>query len=207
MPDAGVYGVYVKPCGDIMPSASTITGSAQVTVVLPIGNDIKDLSLYAGVWQQNATVSGPEESPNKNYISFGFLTDSPQILLEVGKETLLFTFEIDGNATEPKLMDNNQDPFAVFPNSLNTNPGNEMSILDIGASPVGYYYYAGNYFDDDPKSCTVTVDTTNTETTDTTSNNGETPTSTLDEIGEEFYFTLSPNPTSQWIKVDFSNKV
>ncbi len=205
MPAAGTYGVYVKPCGDIAPSAGTITGSGQVTVVLPLGNDITNLSMHAGVWQQNATVSGPEESPHKNYISFGFLTDSPQILLEAGAETLLFTFEINGTATSPALMENDLDPFAAFPNSLNSNPGNEMSILDVGTSPVGYYYYEGNYSEDDPSSC-VTSDTTQTEPVDSTNTNGENPTAVNDLTRPDNYFTLSPNPATQWIKIDFNDQ-
>ncbi|MEZ4957319.1 MAG: T9SS type A sorting domain-containing protein [Saprospiraceae bacterium] len=222
MPDAGTYGVFVKPCGDLTPSANTITGSAQVTLVLPMGNDVASVSQYAGLWQQNATVSGPDEAPNKNYFSFGFLTDNPQIVLEAGKETLLFTFEINGSSTSPELLDNEHDPFAAFPNSLNSNPGNEMSILDVAVNPIGYYYYAGNYSEDDPNSCTVTVDTTvvepidstdiepvdttDMEPVDTTTTNGENPTATLNEIGSGFYFSISPNPASDWIKVEFTNK-
>ena len=224
MPDADTYGVYLKPCGDITPSSNTITGTGQATVVLPKGNNLINFKTYAGVWVESGDISGPEESPNNNYFSYGFLADSPQIVIEASKETLLFTFEVDGTATgAPKMLDNDTDPFASFPNSVNSNPGNEMSMLDFGVSPVGYYYYSGNYTIDDPASCQTVIDTTQTEPTDTTlteptdttlteptdttSNTGGTTTPTLEEsIGNEM-FTLAPNPTSHWVNVTFSTIV
>ena len=231
MSDAGVYGVYVKPCGDITPTSNTITGTGQATVVLPLGTDVVNLTPYSGIWLDAGVVSGPSESPNNNYFSFGFLADSPKIVIESGEETLLFSFLVEGNALGgPKMLDNENDPFAVFPNSANTNPGNELSMIDFGVLPVGYYYYSGNYSEDEPTSCqsapidTTVVDpvdstivdpidstlveptdTTITVPTDTTSNNGGTTTSTLDEMAKKAVFTLSPNPTSYWINVEFSN--
>ncbi|MEZ4934139.1 MAG: T9SS type A sorting domain-containing protein [Saprospiraceae bacterium] len=50
------------------------------------------------------------------------------------------------------------------------------------------------------------VDTTDMEPVDTTTTNGENPTATLNEIGSGFYFSISPNPASDWIKVEFTNK-
>ncbi len=202
LPDGASWGVYVNICDDISPSANTITGSGQVTLLLPLGNDISDLVNHAGLWNENATVSGPEEAPDKNYISIGFISDSPQIFFSPGEKTLLFSFSVAGNAVEsPQLIDNENDPFADFPNSMNSNPGNEMSVLDIGSQPVGYYYYTGNYIDGDV-GCSGVVDTTIVEPTDTTGGSDD-PTPTLDQINEEQYFTLAPNPTSEWVTLHF----
>ena len=140
MPDAYTYGVYVKPCGDLMPSTNTITGTAQVTIVLPLGNNVTELTPTAGVWVDGGTVSGPVEAPNNNYFFFGFLSDDPQIQYSTEEATLLFTFKVEGTA-EPELFRNGEDPFGIFPNSMNSNPGNEISVIDVGVSPVGYYYY------------------------------------------------------------------
>ena len=219
MPDADTYGVYLKPCGDLTPSSNTITGTGQATVVLPLGNDANNLKAYAGVWTESGAVSAPDEAPSKNYFSFGFLADSPKIVVEAGKETLLFTFKVEGSALgAPQLLDNDTDPFANFPNSANSNPGNEISMLDFGVSPVGYYYYSGNFTDDDPTSCTGIVDTTIVEPTDTTiieptdttqidttMTGGGTTTSAWNQVAEKEVFILSPNPTSFWVNVEFSN--
>ena len=191
LPNTQHWGVYVKPCGDIDPTANTITGSAQVTAVLPIGCDIENLVQHAGHWTENASVSGPEESPTKNYISFGFLIDNPHILLQKGKETLLFSFDINGpHDAVPYLIDNENDPFAALPNSVTTNPGNEISILDMGTDPVGYYFYSGNYIDDEDVTCN--------------DGPGDNPTPTSEEVASEEFFSISPNPAVDWIKVDFN---
>ncbi len=203
LPDGTSWGVYVNTCNAVSPSSNTITGSGQVTILLPLGNDISDLVNHAGLWDENATVSGPEEAPGLNYISIGFISDSPQIVYMPGEGTLLFSFSVEGNAPgEPQLIDNETDPFADFPNSLNSNPGNEMSVLDIGTVPVGYYYYTGNYTGADDAGCAGVVDTTIVDPPDTTGGNGN-PTSTLEQMNEEKYFTLAPNPTSEWITLHF----
>ena len=129
MPDAYTFGVYVKPCGDVMPSANTITGTGQATVILPVGSNVTNLIAVSGVWVENSSVSGPAEAPNNNYFSYGFLADSPQIVYQAGEETLLFTFKVEGGG-QPTMLDNDNDPFAIFPNSLGSNPGNEMSVID-----------------------------------------------------------------------------
>ena len=196
LPDTEHWGVYVKPCGDIAPTANTITGSAQVTVVLPIGNDIENVIQYAGHWMENASVSGPDEAPTKNYISFGFLIDNPQIILERGKETLLFSFDVDGLAEGmPYLINNENDPFASLPNSVTTNPGNEISVLDMGTDPIAYYFYSGNYQDEEDLSCSPVQDTTDSN---------DNPTPTNEQLGGDGFFSLSPNPAIDWIKVDFA---
>lgn len=192
MPDAYTYGVHVKICDEIVPSANTITGTGQASIVLPMGSNATDLQSISGVWTESGSISGPDEAPTKNYFSFGFLADSPQIVFESGKETLLFTFKVEGGGT-PVILDNETDPFAVFPNSMNSNVGNELSVLDVGTQPVGYYFYSGNYSDDDETSCESVADPS------------DDPTTALEEIAESTYFTMSPNPTSSWINVEFAN--
>lgn len=200
MPDANTYGVYLRPCG-VNPSANTITGTGQVTVILPIGNNASNLKSIGGAWSESGTISGPVEAPNNNYFSFGFLADSPQIVFEAGKETLLLTFVVEGPGI-PTLMDNDTDPFAVFPNSTNTNPGNEMSTLDVGITPVGYYFYSGHYTDDDPTSCEDSSTTNNDDGDD--DDDDDTTTSVLEEVNDHAYFSLSPNPTSHQVNINFS---
>ncbi len=203
LPNSEEWGVFARACQTISPSGNTITGSAQVTVVLPLGSDIEAFTNHAGLWEENATVSGPTEAPGKNFISFGFLSDSPQIVYNTEEETLLFSFTISENQNVlPKLIDNENDLFAKFPNSTNSNPGNEISVIDIGIAPVGYYSYTGNFSFEGLDDCFEVVDTTIVTPPDT-SGNGENPTATLEPIKHKNCFTLAPNPTSNWLSVQF----
>ncbi len=142
---ADTWGVYVRPNG-VSPSATTITGSAQVTIVMPLGFTWNSLTSVSGTWTQNATVANPSENLGWTYWSFGLVSDSPQIVYQSGQETLLFTFKrTDPCPDSLYLIDNDTDPFNVLPNSANSNPGNELSVIDFGTPGAPIYYYLGNY--------------------------------------------------------------
>lgn len=144
--EADKWGVYVRPTG-VTPSESTITGSAQVTVVMPDGFGWSSLTSINGTWTQNATAANPVENPGWTYLSFGLVSDAPQIVYTAGEETLLFTFmRTDPCPDSIYLIDNDTDPFNVLPNSFNNNPGNEFSVIDFGAmGGPAIYGYLGNY--------------------------------------------------------------
>jgi len=146
MADNTTWGVFVRPDNTISPSNRTMAGSGQVTLVAPAGFTYSNFKNFGGTWIENARVNSPTEAPGKSYISFGFVTDEPRIKLATDKETLLFTFTTDafllGNLS---LIDNDNDPFAT-PNSYDSNPGNDLGIIDLG-NPGGmfHYIYARNY--------------------------------------------------------------
>ena len=143
MPDGNSWGVYVRPEG-ISPSTTTITGSAQVTIVVHNNFVWDNLTSYSGLWSNNATVSSPVENPDMTYYSFGLVTDVPQIIYYPDSTTLLFTFRRASSCPDTiYLIDNQEDPFAQAPNSVNSNPGNEISVFDL--TNAGFYNYAGNY--------------------------------------------------------------
>ena len=139
------YGVFIKAEG-ITPSQRTITGSGQVTIVAPVDFTYANLENHGGSWVENARVNSPIEATDKAYISFGFVTDLPKINIYPNEETLLFSFTTDQSFKGTfDLFDNNTDAFAT-PNSQNTNPGNDLGIIDAGVSGgLQYYAYAGNY--------------------------------------------------------------
>ncbi len=140
---ADTWGVYVRPNG-VTPSATTVTGSAQVTIVMPLGFNWGNLTSVNGLWFNNATAPDPIENPGWTYVSFGW--QSGDIPLAAGTETLLFT--IKRNEACPDsiyLIDNATDPFNNLPNSYNNNPGNEFSIIDFGVPGNPIYEYLGNY--------------------------------------------------------------
>ena len=154
--DDSTWGVYVKPIG-VTPTSSTITGSGQVTIVMPASFSYTNMQSVSGTWQANAVVIAPVENDTMKYVSFGLITDSPKIIYVEDEETLLFTFKrpgicpdsiylIDcntGSITDPFCPDINDATPGV--NSMNSNPGNEFSVIDFGASPTGFYGYSGNY--------------------------------------------------------------
>lgn len=144
-PDGETWTVYAKPENGIDPSVNTITGAAQVTIVMPKGYEWNSLQSIHGTWQANVSENGPIENPNKKYVSFGFVTDFPHIEYKAGVETALFSFKKTGDCPDDlHLFNNLTDPFKV-PNSLNTNPGNDIAVIDIGAPNFPFYTYGGNY--------------------------------------------------------------
>lgn len=227
LPDWATWGVYVKPCSNLTPTNNTITGSGQVTIVFPIGQTFTDFLPHAGTWNVNAVVNGPDEAPDRTYVSVGFLIDNPKIFYHPSDETLLFSFKILGDEP-PYLMENGVDPFDQLPNSENTNPGNELSVIDFGITPTGFYVYSGNYTGNEtlcdgtvPQDSTVTNPQDSTIVTnpqdstgagdstivvnpqDSTGQGGNT-TGVFDFKQTKTVFTLSPNPATDWVSVIFN---
>ncbi|MFQ5447186.1 MAG: hypothetical protein ACE5FF_09640 [Saprospiraceae bacterium] len=202
MQAANTYGVYVQPCGDLPLSGNTITGSGQITLTAPIGATFTGITSVRGSWLPGTMIGGPSESPGKVYYSVGFLMDYPAIAYVANMETLLFTVQMGGFVVaQPELIDNVNDPFAQLPNSYGVNPGNDLSVIDIGAEPTSFYSYAGNYVPDafdcggdpqtnDPGSSPFYVGAVK---------NGE----RLDRK----WFALMPNPAIDWLQVDFGSQV
>jgi hypothetical protein len=143
--DGETFGVYVRPLEEISPSRNAVTGTGQITVVVPTGFEIAELQSVSGTWLLNARINAPEENPVKDYISFGFSYDHPIIRYISQQETLLFSFKNGNDMMEPlALIDNDMDPFAQVPNSVGCNPGNELSVFDAAKNKSVYRYF-GNY--------------------------------------------------------------
>ncbi|MEO1258000.1 MAG: T9SS type A sorting domain-containing protein [Bacteroidota bacterium] len=147
--DEDTWGVYVTP-HNVSPDSTTITGSGQVTVVMPAGFAWSGLTSVSGLWQNNATVVSPLENPNAQYVSFGLVQAEPNypIYYTEGVDQLLFTFDRDEAC--PWFMHildcenpNFYDPYCA-PNSMNSNPGNDLSVIQFSAG-IQYYNYVGNF--------------------------------------------------------------
>lgn len=185
MPQEQTWGVYVRPCDTLQVSENTVTGTGQITIVTNMGSLVSDVVNHGGTWNMDSKVLGPLENPTKWYYSFGLHTDFPPIEYKPKEETLLFTFRLsnqDGSA--PELIDNANDPFAQQPNSVNTNPGNELSVVDFGKSPLVFYHYTGNY-QPDAFQCTELG----------------TISSAVALPGPTFKLTLAPNPTGEELTI------
>ncbi len=152
LPDQS-WGIFVKPNSLIVPSNRTITGSGQVTIVTPINFTYSNFINYGGSWIENARVNGPNEAADKAYVSFGFVIDNPKIKLYPNEETLLFTFTTEESFHGTfRLFENQADPFMPS-NSYDSNPGNDIGVIDPGTgNGLQYYAYGGNYESDEAEA-------------------------------------------------------
>ncbi len=149
MPDGESWGAYARPHPSINPSATTITASGQVTIVMPVDFEWNNLVDHSGKWVSNAAVASPPENVSAKYVSFGLIDDDPHITYIPGSETLLFTIKkVDDCPEFLYLIDcgtpNEADEFC-FPNSLMTNPGNDMSVFDFSGGNASLYFFTDNY--------------------------------------------------------------
>ena len=149
--DSDTWGVYARPAAGATPTTSTITGSGQATIVFPTGFQWTSLTSVNGFWINNASVIAPTDDPTKDYISFGLQTAEPAfpITYQTGVETLLFTIDrLDPCPDTLYLIDcgtpTESDPFCPT-NSVNSNPGNDLSVIDFGTVPPTFYNFTDNY--------------------------------------------------------------
>ena len=144
------YELYMRP--DMTPSAPNLTLTAQVTIKAPHGTGldrfvVSDLqSVVAGtVWAASSRIDAPTEAPGSDYLSF--VVDFPGgdrsiFKWSANQEIKLFTFKNSGACLGAlELIDNDTDPFNKLPNSVGTNPGNQITVLGIAKENA----YIGNY--------------------------------------------------------------
>lgn len=146
MPEDNLWGIFVKVDSSISPSQDILLGSGQVTVVAPTGFEVTNMISYMGTWVLNARVNAPIENEEKDYISFGIRLSEKVTQLGAYEETLILTFSTTNNDCPSSLyLIEQEDPFVVAsPNSMNTNPGNDLQMVDIGRG-AAIYSYSGNY--------------------------------------------------------------
>ncbi|MBI1224310.1 MAG: hypothetical protein GC192_03655 [Bacteroidetes bacterium] len=152
--DSLAWGVFATPDDGAEPSDYLIIGSGQVTLVAEPGSQFGNLKSFSGTWEQNAYVPTPKENPEMDYISFGLVTADPPMFFHAGEETLLFTFANKlPDCPETLYLMTNEDPFNHLPNSMNSNPGNDISVLDPGNEKTVYFFsrvYAPDAWDCHP---------------------------------------------------------
>ncbi len=146
MPNDNLWGVFVKADTSIQPSQNILLGSGQITIVAPNGFEVKNMTSYMGSWIQNARANSPIENPEKDYISFGIILSEAVSELGVYDEVLILTFSTTDLECPNSLSLIDADDLFVstVPNSLNTNPGNDLQMVDIGNNR-SIYQYQGNY--------------------------------------------------------------
>lgn len=133
-----VYALHENPD---FSSAKTYLATGQVTILTETGSELTNINNINGMWMLNSSANAPKENPTKDYFSFGF-PEYMEVPLSGSAPTLLFTAEFSGSS-QIKLI-TNDDPFAQIPNSLNLNPGNEMTMIDL-ANGKEIITYTDNY--------------------------------------------------------------
>ena len=149
MPEDNHWGVFVKADSSIQPTRNILLGSGQLTIVVPTGFQIGEMTSYMGSWIENARANTPIEQPEKDYVSFGIQLSEAVTQLGTNDKVLVLTFSAaDGECPSSLYLIEGDDPFvAMSPNSLNTNPGNDLQMIDIG-NGASIYRYNGNYAKD-----------------------------------------------------------
>ena len=145
--DGDQYVVSMRPL--VSPARPNLTLTAQVTLKVPhaVGDHrfrLRNLqSSVAGVtWAQNSRVDAPIEDETADYLSFQLIFTSGQHNVfewVAGQAIEMFRFENNGSCLGPVTLLSNDDPF-MSPNSVSTNPGNQIAVLGLDMSNA----YAGN---------------------------------------------------------------
>ncbi len=148
--DNKTYRLYMKSAVAYTGNLAKIS-TAQMTVVVPHGTATNQFSpvniqgKQVGVNQMAwgvSRVNAPSENLTADYISFGFSGSSSPIVFDMlaGQEIELLNFQNSGNCIGIVKLIAGNDPF-IAPNSKNTNPGNQMTLLGFGFGNA----YNGNY--------------------------------------------------------------
>jgi len=141
--DSTKWGVFARPTENISPSQETFTGTGQVTIVVPTGFVLSGTKNFGGIWVMNSRSNSPDENPKFDYLSFGLSADNPKIIYQQGFETLLFSIDrTTVDCPDSLYLISNSDPFSA-PNSVGSNPNNDILVLDSGTSAT--YSYSKNY--------------------------------------------------------------
>ncbi len=143
--DGVTYTVLARPKPGMNPgpSLNTVTGTGQVTLVVPNGFQYNGLTSLSGLWGSPGRVNAPVDNPNNDYISIGFLNDSPVIQYILGQETPLFKLKRTSACIGPVTLIEVDDPFYA-PNSISSNPGNDITVFDFG-NGLALYNWDSNY--------------------------------------------------------------
>ena len=144
-PVNGIYSLFMKP--DNVPTPDLLL-SSQVTLVVPHRATPIELTnvkttVTNATWMQHSRVNAPTENTSADYISIGYFIggSAPKFSWAANTEKRVFTFtSSQGCIAGLKLMENS-DPFNQMPNSVGTNPGNEITNYGWGMSNA----YTGNY--------------------------------------------------------------
>lgn len=134
-----IYTVYLKSDVDVL--QPTIQ-SGQITITAPLGSmEVTDIQSQNGQWKDSpiGIISGPIENENTDYIVIGLIDWDAQgtgFSIKKEEEIALITFKNAKSCEEGVETIAVDDPFIRFPNSVNNNPANDLSIFDASNGKI-----------------------------------------------------------------------
>ncbi len=150
----GRYEVFMRP--NINATGPALTLTAQVTLKVPhaIGADrflVTDTTsgVVGTEWTESSRIDAPVEDTTADYLSFTLNFPEGSHLLfdwQSDVEIKVFSFANQGTCEGSVSLLSNDDSFnsdvaAGVINSANTNPGNQIDVLNLGDGNL----YLGNY--------------------------------------------------------------
>ena len=143
--------VYLR-AADYQPSGVTYASSGQITLKVDTSTTLIDFQSMGGAWETNMpdVVKSPAEAPGHVFYSLGLNSGSSLVIpTEIGATVPLLRFRsFEGCPISLSLLDNHTDPFAQIPNSVNSNPGNNLTLVDANYNGTGQIFqldWVGNY--------------------------------------------------------------
>jgi len=140
------WGVIARPTTGFEEPNDILIGSGQITLLLKNNgvDQIQNISSVNGRWNSNPiSTKGPLEAPSINYVSVSLANSGRPFPIKNNKEFLLFTFQASSCLDTVGLIENNIDPFTRIPNSNNSSPGIDLSILVPSTGQI--YNWKNNY--------------------------------------------------------------
>lgn len=137
--DTQTYEVYMTPATS--PTEAPLTLTAQVTIkvahseVSPFTVANLTSAVTGTQWTLSSRVNTPNEGSNADYLSF--TVDFPEGNYGAfnwvgGQEVKVFQFQNSAACVGAVTLMENSDAFAQLPNSMSTNPGNQIDVLYLG---------------------------------------------------------------------------
>ncbi|MBK9016482.1 MAG: hypothetical protein IPM82_21760 [Saprospiraceae bacterium] len=124
----------------VEPSDYLIIGSGQVTLVTPPGSQFGALKSFSGAWEQTPSAHA-KGKPRKGLCLLWAGDCRPTDVFHAGEETLLFTFSNKSpDCRRVAVPDGQRGSIQPFANSLNSNPGNDISVLGPGNEKTVYFF-------------------------------------------------------------------
>ncbi|HFA48336.1 MAG TPA: hypothetical protein ENJ95_04875, partial [Bacteroidetes bacterium] len=142
LPDNQTYQVLLRATADDPTGNNMITAGAQITLRVPTGGfQTGTVTNLAGTWSNSPPLIAPAENPGFDYFFFTLDALTTAVTIQQGLEVPLFNFTNAGSCTGAmELYDNDTDPIQ-FPNSLNVNLANTITVVGFGLGNS----YLGNY--------------------------------------------------------------
>ena len=137
------YEVWMRPT--VTPGAPNQTLTAQVTIKAPhvAGSgafSVTNLLPYTGtLWEIDMPVRAPSEDATADYLSVQLQAATSLLNWQAGQEILVFSFQNSGACATSVAVIANADAFNVDPNSLGTNPANQIDVYGLATTPGNDY--------------------------------------------------------------------